>query len=170
MTVIDSPILTGVFPVIASSTIAAGAAERQNVNSRGWSAAQPTESKSCGLCRVAASRAPDGRNHVAATRLVFVLARNQGFRCAPPPAIQVAPLRGGCADNSHHLARSVMRGNPNGDVRKPECRCAETRMQMRGNRNAPRPRIGESRTAILSAAKDLRAKARGHRDPSLRSG
>jgi len=35
------------------------AAERQNVNSRGWSEAQPLESKSCGPCRVAALQSPD---------------------------------------------------------------------------------------------------------------
>jgi hypothetical protein len=83
-------------PGIASGITATGAAERQNVSSRGWSVAQPPESKSWGPCRGAASQASDGRVCCAATRLVLVSAGDRGFRCAPPPAIRVAPLRGGC--------------------------------------------------------------------------
>ncbi len=56
----------GCIPVIALGAGAAGAAERQDVNSR-------------------------------------------GFRCAPPPAIRLAPLRGGSSEESRDPARLLMR-------------------------------------------------------------
>ena len=80
---------------IENSKSLTAAAERQDVSSRGWSAAEPPESKSCGPCRVAASQSPEGRDRGAATRLLLVSARDRGFRCAPPPAIRFTPLRGG---------------------------------------------------------------------------
>ena len=33
----------------------------------------------------------------------FALATDQGLRCSPPLAIQVAPLRGGLPENSHRV-------------------------------------------------------------------
>ena len=113
----------GCIPVIASGTSATGAAERQDVRSRGWSAAEPPESKSCGPCRVAASQSPDGRDRGAATRLLLVSARDRGLRCAPPPAIRFTPLRGGLSDDSHHPARSLMRRNGNASVERVAMPC-----------------------------------------------
>jgi len=62
--------------------------------SRGWSIAEPPDSKSGVQCRVAASQSPGTRARFAAPRLLVVFAGDRGFRCAPPPAIQVTPLRG----------------------------------------------------------------------------
>ena len=93
--------LGGCIPVIASGGLAAGAAERQDVNSLGWSAAQPQESESHSPCRVAASQPPESHPRRAATRLLSGFVCNRGFRCAPPSAIQITPLRGGLTSNSH---------------------------------------------------------------------
>ena len=79
-------------PVIASGTCAAGAAERQDVRSRGGAERNPRNKKWCGPCRVAALQSPDGRGCDAATRLLLVCARNREFRCAPLPAIRSKPV------------------------------------------------------------------------------
>ena len=105
--------MLGCIPVIAPDIEAAGAAERQNVSSRGWSAAQPPESRSCGPCRVAALQLPDVHTRGAATRLPFVSAGDQGLRCASPLATQVAPLRGGLFRTiSRSAACSLRRRTP----------------------------------------------------------
>ncbi len=94
------------------------------MNSRGWSAAQPPESKSCDRCRAAALQSPDGRDRDAATRLLFGSVFDLGFRCAPPQAIRVTPLRGGLSDDSCYLAGSSMRRNGNAAVvLPPAARC-----------------------------------------------
>jgi hypothetical protein len=107
-------------PAIVSGITFTAAAERQNVNGRGWSAAQPPESKSCGPCRVAASQSRDGRARGAAPRLSLASAGDRGLCCAPPPAIRFTPLRGGLPDDSRHPARSLMRRNGNAP-RKTGC-------------------------------------------------
>ena len=90
----NAPRRTGASPLLSRAPSLPGAAERQDVNSRGWSAANPRDQKSCGPRRVAASQPPDWQVRGAATRLFLVSARDRGFRCDPPPAIRVRPLRG----------------------------------------------------------------------------
>ena len=101
---------------------ATGAAERQDLNSRGWSAAtpgikivRPMPRRGMTIARWCAIVAPQ-------RGFCWFLLATGGFRCAPPPAIRVTPLRGGLSDDSRHTAHSLMRrsGNASGSVRDLE--------------------------------------------------
>ena len=103
------------------------AAERQDVSSRGWSVAEPPESKSCGPCRVAASQSPDVRDRGAATRLLLVSARDRGFRCSTPGYSSYAAPRRFVSPGYSSLRRSaavcrtIRTTRPFIDAQKREC-------------------------------------------------
>ena len=121
----------GCIPVIVSGTSATGAAERQDLNSRGWSAAQPPESRSYGPCRVAALPSPDcapsSRRYAA---LVGFCSRPRVFTAIHPRLFEsrrsaavcrttraIPPVHY-CAETGMHLA-GVQRIKNRGQTSKP---------------------------------------------------